>query len=147
MTQAPAPEGVNAPSQQRMPGLGRLLVIVYAVLALAALGRSFYQLVAKFDEAPLAYSLSAVAAVVYVLATLALVFSRRAGWYTVAWVAVVFELVGVLTVGTLSLAAPNLFGHPSVWSTYGIGYLFIPLVLPFFGMWWLATHKPVKADA
>ncbi len=132
-------------TRNQMTGIGRVLVIVYAVMALAATGRSFVQIVRKFDEAPLAYSLSAIAAVVYILATLALVLAGRRGWYTVAWVAIVFELVGVLVVGVLSLAVPELFQHDSVWSVFGRGYLFIPLVLPMFGIWWLRTHRPVDA--
>lgn len=132
-------------TRTRMTGIGRVLVIVYAVMALAATGRSFVQIVRKFDEAPLAYTLSAIAAVVYILATLALVLAGRRGWYTVAWVAIVFELVGVLVVGSLSLAVPELFQHDSVWSVFGRGYLFIPLVLPMFGIWWLRTHRPVEA--
>lgn len=131
----------------RMTGIGRVLVIVYAVMALAATGRSFVQIVRQFDEAPLAYALSALAAIVYVLATLALVFARRAGWYTVAWVAIVFELTGVLVVGALSVFLPDLFPHDTVWSMFGRGYLFIPLVLPVFGIWWLRTHRPVAVGA
>jgi len=130
-----------APST-RMTGIGRVLVIVYAVMALAATGRSFVQIVRQFDDAPLAYALSALAAVVYVLATLALIFARRPGWYTVAWVAIVFELTGVLVVGALSIFLPDLFPHDTVWSMFGRGYVFIPLVLPVFGIWWLRTHRP-----
>ena len=126
----------------RMTGIGRVLVIVYAVMALAATGRSFVQIVQRFDEAPVSYALSAVAAVVYILATLALVLSGRRGWYTVAWIAIVFELVGVLVVGTLSIVLPDVFQHETVWSLYGRGYLFIPLVLPLFGLWWLRAHRP-----
>lgn len=124
-----------------MTGIGRVLVVVYGIMALAATGRSFVQIVREFDDAPLAYSLSALAAVVYILATLALVFSARPAWYRVAWTAIVFELVGVLVVGTLSLVLPALFQHPTVWSVYGYGYLFIPLVLPFLGLWWLVRHR------
>lgn len=134
-------------SRTRMTGIGRVLVIVYAVMALAATGRSFVQIVRRFDEAPLAYSLSALAAVVYILATLALVLAHRRGWYTVAWVAIVFELTGVVVVGALSLLAPALFGHDSVWSYFGMGYLFVPLVLPVFGLWWLRTHRPTGERA
>ncbi|MFF0911473.1 hypothetical protein ACFWZW_12340 [Microbacterium enclense] len=126
---------------RRMTGIGRVLVIVYAIMALAATGRSFVQIVREFSDAPLAYSLSALAAVVYILATLALVFSGRPGWYRVAWIAIGFELVGVLVVGTLSVVLPSLFQHPTVWSLYGIGYVFIPLVLPFLGLWWLVRHR------
>ncbi|MBS1673702.1 MAG: hypothetical protein JSS74_07030 [Actinobacteria bacterium] len=125
-----------------MRGIGRVLVIVYAVMALGASGRSFVQIAREFDRAPLAYSLSAAAAVVYIVATLALILAGRPGWYRVAWVAIVFELVGVLVIGTLSLTHPALFQHPTVWSMFGIGYVFIPLVLPMFGLWWLVTHRP-----
>ena len=126
-----------------MTGIGRVLVLVYGIMALAATGRSFVQIVEKFDEAPLAYTLSALSAVVYIVATLALIFAGRRGWYIAAWVAIVFELIGVLVIGTLSLVLPELFQHPTVWSLYGYGYLFIPLVLPFFGLWWLVKHPPV----
>lgn len=128
-----------------MIGIGRVLVILYAVMAMAATGRSFVQIVRRFDEAPLAYALSALAAVVYLLATLALVLARRSGWYTVAWIAIVFELTGVLVVGTLSVALPELFQHETVWSLYGIGYVFIPLVLPVLGLWWLIVHRPERS--
>jgi hypothetical protein len=131
---------------RRMTGIGRLLVAVYGVLALAAIGRSFVQIASRFEEAPLAYTLSALAAVVYVVATVALIRSGR-GWYRVAWATIAFELTGVLVVGTLSIVFPELFPDDTVWSWFGRGYLFIPLVLPVLGMWWLATHRPSGADA
>ena len=130
---------------RRMSGIGRVLVAVYGVLALAAVGRSFVQIATKFDEAPLAYVLSALAAVVYVVATIALVRSGR-GWYRIAWATLIFEFTGVLVIGTLSIVDPELFPHDTVWSWFGRGYLFIPLVLPVLGMWWLAKHRP-GADA
>ena len=130
-----------------MTGIGRVLVIVYAIMALGATGRSFVQIVERFDEAPLAYTLSALSALVYIVATLALVFAGSRVWYVVAWVAIVFELAGVLVVGTLSFVMPELFAHPTVWSWFGSGYLFVPLVLPFLGLWWLATHHPVVQPA
>lgn len=125
-----------------MAGIGRVLVIVYAIMALGATGRSFVQIAEKFDQAPLAYSLSAASAAVYIVATLALIFAGRPGWYTIAWIAITFELVGVLVIGTLSITMPELFAHDSVWSYFGRGYVFIPLVLPILGIWWLTTHKP-----
>ena len=125
-----------------MTGIGRVLVIVYGIMALAATGRSFVQIAERFDEAPLAYVLSALSAVVYIVATLALVFAGSRTWYIVAWAAIVFELIGVVVIGTLSIVLPELFQHPTVWSQFGIGYLFIPLALPCFGLWWLVTHPP-----
>ncbi len=114
---------------------------MYAVLALAATGRSFVQILQRFDEAPLAYALSAVAAVVYIVATVALAMQGSETARTVALAAVCFELIGVLVVGTLSLVTPALFGHDSVWSYFGSGYLFIPALLPFLGLWWLRVSR------
>lgn len=127
-------------SERRSAGIGRVLVSVYAVLALAATGRSFVQIVRNFDEAPLAYSLSAVAALVYIVATVALARSTP-GSRRVAYVAVVFELIGVIVVGTLSIAVPELFAHDTVWSRFGMGYLFVPAVLPLLGLWWLRSGR------
>lgn len=128
-------------------GIGRVLIAVYGILALAALGRSTYQIITKFDEAPLAYSLSALAAVVYVIATIALV-ARGTGWFRIAVIAIVFELVGVLVVGTLSFIDPALFPDDTVWSFFGRGYAFIPLVLPVLGLLWLRrVARSRTADA
>jgi hypothetical protein len=113
-----------------------VLVVVYAVFALAATARSFTQIVTRFDEAPIAYTLSALAAVIYIVATVALARGDRTS-RTVATVAITIELVGVLAVGTVSLILPEAFPSASVWSTFGSGYLFIPLVLPIVGLWWL----------
>lgn len=144
MTTAPVSRADTAQesraSRGRRSGLGRILIAVYAVLALAATGRSFYQVATKFDEAPLAYTLSAVAAVVYILATIALIAPGRT-WFIIARLTIGFELAGVLVVGLLSVIAPSLFGHPSVWSYFGAGYLFIPLVMPILGLLWLARHS------
>jgi hypothetical protein len=129
---------------RRELGIGRVLIAVYAILALAALGRSVFQLGTKFGQAPVAYSLSALSAVVYVVATIALLVNKP-GWRIVAWVTLVFELTGVLVVGTISVIEPSLFPHDTVWSFFGRGYLFIPLVLPVLGMIWLRkTGKSVE---
>lgn len=114
-------------------GFGRVLVAVYAVFALAAASRSLFQLATKFDEAPTAYALSAFAGIVYVVATFALARnSRRLALLTIAT-----ELVGVLVVGVLTVADRGLFPDQTVWSGFGAGYGYIPLVLPFIGLWWL----------
>ena len=114
-------------------GPGRVLVAVYAVFALAAGARAAVQLSTRFAEAPVAYLLSALAAVVYVVATVALARRGR----RVALVAITVELVGVLVVGTLSLVDRAAFPDETVWSAYGRGYLFIPLVLPVLGLLFL----------
>ena len=129
-----------------MSGAGRVLIAVYLVLAAAATFRSLYQILTKFDEAPVAYLLSAVSGVVYIVASIALM-KRRGVWRTIAWACLLFELVGVLVVGTLSFVAPEWFAHPSVWSWFGAGYLWIPLVLPILGLTWLARERAAMRAA
>lgn len=136
-TTAPAPTG---------SGPGRALVAVYGLLAVAASARSAVQVLRDLGEAPLAYLLSAFAAVVYVVATIALA-RPGARWRPVAWAAVSVEMVGVLAVGTLSLAAPELFPEATVWSSFGSGYGFVPLVLPVLGLLWLRrTSRPQQTS-
>lgn len=118
-------------------GAGRLLVAVYAVFALSASSRAALQLATRFDEAPVAYVLSAVAAGTYLVATVALARGAR----RLAWATVLFELVGVLVVGTLTVVVDDLFPDQTVWSTYGAGYGFIPLVLPVLGLWRLRATR------
>ena len=118
-------------------GFGRVLVFVYGVFALAATGRSSLQLATKASEAPVPYALSAFAALVYIVATFALATNRRG----LALTAVGIELVGVLVVGLTSLLRPEDFPDATVWSGFGAGYGYIPLVLPFVGLWWLWRQR------
>ena len=114
-------------------GFGRVLVFVYGIFALAATGRSTLQLATKASEAPLPYSLSAFAAVVYLVATFALATGRR----SLALATVGLELVGVLVVGLTSDLFPADYHDKTVWSDFGAGYGYVPLVLPLVGLWWL----------
>lgn len=117
-------------------GPGKLIAVLYGVFTLSAGARAGYQLVRKFDEAPLAILLSLLSAVIYAVAAVALARSGERA-RQVALVTISAELVGVLGVGALSLVAPHLFPLASVWSHFGQGYGFIPLVLPVVGLWWL----------
>lgn len=117
-------------------GPGRALTIVYAIFALSATARAGYQFYKQFSLAPVAYSLSLFAAVVYIVATVCLVIGSRTT-HRLALIAVSVELVGVLSVGLLTVLDPQLFPDATVWSTFGIGYGFVPLVLPIVGLWWL----------
>ena len=126
-------------------GIGRLLIAAYAVLALAATGRAGYELVAKFDQAPLPYALSAASALIYILATIALAKPTQA-WRRVAYVAVIIELTGVLVIGLASFIWPDFFMYDgkqvrTVWSYFGIAYGWVPLVLPILGLIWLGKSK------
>ena len=125
---------------KRELGVGRLLIAIYAIFAISATARASYQLIREFDQAPLAYSLSAISAVVYLLATYSL-SKQQAKWQRIAHYTIWFELVGVIAVGALSLAFPALFAHPSVWSNFGAGYAFVPLLLPILGLLWLRKHN------
>ena len=117
-------------------GPGRVLIAVYGVFALSATARAGVQIATRFGEAPVPYLLSALAGVVYILATIGLA-GRGPRARRLAWGAVVFELVGVLAVGTLTVFDSGDFPDDTVWSVYGRGYGFVPLVLPLIGLWWL----------
>jgi hypothetical protein len=119
-------------------GVGRLLIAVYAIFAVSSLARASYQLATKFQDAPVAYSLSAVAAVIYIVATIAL---AKGTLQKLAIFAIAFELLGVITVGTLSYTHPELFAHPSVWSKFGQGYGYVPFLLPILGLLWLRKQR------
>jgi hypothetical protein len=128
------------PGSRLGQGPGRPLVMLYGVFTVAAASRSIYQLAAQYHEAPLAYLLSAVSAVVYAFITVTLVRGGP-GARRVALVACAAELLGVPTVGTWTLADPSAFPDQTVWSDYGMGYLFIPVLLPVTGLFWLRRAR------
>jgi len=133
----PIPDQPKPSSNIRSMGAGRLLIVFYAVFAVSATARASFQIITKFEQAPLAYSLSLVSALVYILATVSLAKNEKV-WKSIALASVIFELAGVLSVGLLSFVAPELFAHPSVWSGFGSGYGYIPLVLPILGLLWIS---------
>lgn len=128
-------------------GGGRVVVFVYGLLALAATARAISQIATRLDEAPLAYLLSLFSGLVYVLATVALSRPGRR-WRAVAWLAITIELAGVLLVGAVSLAAPQDFPDETVWSQFGAGYGYVPLVLPVVGlvMLWRSRAREVPVE-
>jgi hypothetical protein len=143
---APQPESTRT-------GPGRLLVAIYGLFALSASARAAVQIATKFNHAPVAYVLSAFAGAVYIVATVTLTvgspIARR-----IAVLSCSIELVGVLAVGTWSLADKASFPDATVWSGYGSGYGFVPLVLPVFGLLWLRywarrsrTQQPTAVPA
>jgi hypothetical protein len=133
----PASPGPSAsPPDSTRTGPGRLLIAVYALFALAASARAGVQIATKFSNAPVAYVLSAFAAVVYILATVTFAVGSPTA-RRIALASCSVEFIGVLAVGTWSLADPASFPDATVWSGYGSGYGFVPLVLPVFGLLWL----------
>ena len=152
--QVTSPEQEPAPSQPESTrsGPGRLLVAVYGLFALSASARAAVQIATKFGHAPVAYLLSALAGVVYIVATVTLgngsPLARR-----IAFVSCSVEFIGVLAVGTWSLLDKPTFPDATVWSGYGSGYGYVPLVLPVFGLLWLRywakrtkTRPPAAAE-
>ncbi len=142
---ATSPEPAASPPDSTRTGPGRLLVAVYGLFALSASARAGVQIATKFSHAPVAYVLSAIAGLVYILATVTLangsVTARR-----IAVASCSVELAGVLAVGTWSLVDPATFPDATVWSGYGSGYGYVPLVLPVFGLLWL-RHWARRARA
>lgn len=142
----------TAPARQKLiSGPGILLVWLYGVMVVGAVSRSAVQISTDFHKAPLAYTLSALAGLVYGFITYSLVRggekARRA-----ALVCCAAELVGVLAVGTWTLVEPSAFPDATVWSDFGMGYLFIPVILPITGIFWLnkarkAPQGPVRGAA
>ncbi|GHE44098.1 hypothetical protein [Streptomyces capitiformicae] len=128
------------PETGLISGPGMLLVWLYGVMVVGAVSRSIVQISTEFEHAPLAYSLSALAGVVYGFITYSLVRggekARKA-----ALVCCAAELAGVLVVGTWTLIEPSAFPDATVWSEYGMGYLFIPVLLPITAMYWLRKSK------
>jgi hypothetical protein len=126
-------------------GLGRVLLFVYGVFALSASARAGVQIATHFSEAPLAYLLSALAGLVYIAATVGLAIGGARG-RAIALTSCSVELLGVLVVGTLSIADAVAFPDDTVWSKYGSGYGYVPLLLPFIGLWWVWRHRPTKGS-
>ncbi|KUL51783.1 hypothetical protein [Streptomyces sp. NRRL S-1521] len=137
------PEENEAPAgrgQKLITGPGILLVWLYGVMVVGAVSRSAVQISTDFGKAPLAYSLSALAGLVYGFITYSLVrggdTARRAALACCA-----AELVGVLGVGAWTLAEPSAFPDATVWSDFGMGYLFIPVILPVTAIFWLRRAR------
>jgi hypothetical protein len=126
-------------------GPGRLLIGVYTVFAVAAGARAGVQIATRFDEAPLAYALSAAAAVIYLVAAVGLA-RGGAGGRRLALACCTVELAGVLAVGTASLVWSEAFPDATVWSFYGVGYGFVPLVLPVLGLLWLRRTRDSRTS-
>src|SRR5712675_1443223 len=133
---AASPEPAASWPGSTRTGPGRLLIAIYALFALAASARAGVQIATKFGNAPVAYLLSAFAAAVYILATVTLAVGTPAA-RRLAVLSCSVELAGVLAVGTWSLVDPATFPDATVWSGYGSGYGFVPIVLPVFGLLWL----------
>ncbi|WP_236062268.1 hypothetical protein [Actinacidiphila acididurans] len=142
-------EGVPAAARPQAgkigTGPGRLLLWLYGIFTVAALSRSIVQISTKFHHAPLAYVLSLVAGVLYAVILTALVKGGESA-RRLALVCCSLELLGVLTVGTLTVVDSSAFPDATVWSYYGAGYILLPVVLPVTGLIWLRRAAQPAAD-
>lgn len=127
---------------KRLRGDGQVaLLAAYSILAFAAVGRSTYEVIFKFDEAPIPYIFSVLAAVVYLVACWA-IWRGDAFAVRIGKIACTIELIGVLTIGTLTTLGDSAFDVGTVWSYYGRDYGWLPLVIPGLALWWLYKHDP-----
>jgi len=127
-----------------MNALARIsLILAYAILALAAIGRSTYQIATKFADAPLAYSVSALSAALYLVIALALWKGKE----RLALIGTSIELAGVIIVGTLGYVESSWWPDETVWTGYGSAYGWVPLVLPVLALWALLTPRQSRPTA
>jgi hypothetical protein len=123
---------------------GVILAVSYPVLALSAGVRSLYQLLLKEGDVNyLAAALSGVAALSYLLATVGFVVRRQWAW-RLSVTMLVFELVMVVLIGTLSLLMPETIGR-TVWGRFGADYGYFPLIQPLLGLAWLFHRETRRA--
>ena len=146
MSEPPTDEPGSAAADEEPPtGPRRILIAFYAIFALAATSRGIVQVATTYSSAPLAYLLSLFSGIVYIGAAVGLVSSRR--WSRgLAWAACGTELVGVLSIGTASLIDRAAFPHDTVWSRFGSGYGYFPILLPLLGLMWLSYSRPSAID-
>ena len=136
---------MSEPASRPRSGLGRLLRATYALLALAAGARAAVQIGADFGRAPGAYLLTACAAAVYALIA-ATILSPGPARRRIALVACSLELAGVLGVGMATSLWPGAFPDETVWSGFGAGYGWVPLLLPALGIAWLLRSSPPMSE-
>jgi len=123
---------------------GVILAISYPILAISTGFRAVYQLFFKDGVTIyLAAVLSAVAALLYLIATIGFAVREKWAW-RISVVALGLEMALVLLVGTLSLIIPDTIGR-TVWRYFGIDYAFFPLIQPLLGLLWLFHPKTLAA--
>ena len=114
-------------------GASDVLSFFYALWAFSALGRSSWEYLFKQNVATyIPAHLSTFVGVLYIFIIVGL-RRRSPRWWWITMALLVVELAGVLIVGTIDVVWQP-FPYATVWSKYGIGYFFMPLILPFVGL-------------
>lgn len=116
--------------------LGYILTVSYPLLALSTGVRALFQLLLKEGVVNyLAPTLSLVAAICYLTATIGFAYRRRWAWHLSVG-ALIFETFLTLVVGSLSLIIPETIGR-TAWRHFGADYGYFPLFQPAIGLVWL----------
>lgn len=115
------------------------LRFVYGLWAVAALSRALYQYVFRHPPSFVPTHISALVGALYVAIIVGL-GRRGRGWWWLTLALLLAELAGVLVVGTIDVIW-HPFPYATVWSGYGAGYVFVPLVLPLAGLWWMLRRQ------
>jgi hypothetical protein len=128
-------------NQKVSRGASDTLAFFYGLWAFSALGRSSYEYLFKNPRPAnlVPAHLSTFVGVLYIFIIVGLRRrTPRAWWVTLALLIV--ELSGVLIVGTLDVSW-HAFPYATVWSQYGKGYFFMPLLLPFVGLAYMLRRE------
>ncbi len=119
-----------------MTVFGYILTVSYPLLALSTGVRALFQLLLKEGVVNyLAPTLSLVAALCYLTATVGFAYRVRWAWRLSVSV-LVLETALTIFVGFLSLIIPESIGR-TVWRLFGADYGYFPLVQPAIGLAWL----------
>jgi hypothetical protein len=116
--------------------VGYVLAVSYPILALSTGVRAVYQLFFKSGvENYLPVYLSALAALLYLVAALGFAYRRRWTWW-LSVAALGVETLMTFIIGLWSFVDPELIGR-TVWRHFGEDYGYFPLFQPLFGLVWL----------
>jgi hypothetical protein len=124
-------------------GASDVLGFFYALWSFSALGRSSYEYLFKRPTTYIPAHLSTFVGLLYILIIVGL-RRRSPRWWRLTLALLIVELAGVLIVGTIDVVWRP-FPYATVWSNYGVGYFFMPLLLPFAGLWWM-LRKATRID-
>lgn len=122
---------------------GTILGVSYPVLALSTGFRAIYRL--GFKEGVIDYlppTLSLIAALCYLTATIGFTIRKRWAWQ-LSVVVLSFETFMTFLIGILSFTHPDLVGN-TVWRQFGADYGYLPLIQPLLGLAWLFHPNILK---